>query len=239
MSPARRASYEELAQEYYDPKRHPTCANFRVASRILLDRWLGRSSLCGTFLEVGPGRSLVAEWLAMKQESLDRLLLGDSSRSMLGYSVCRRDVGARLLLADARALPLPPSSILTLVSSLGDPYNSGAFWKEAARVLQVNGRLIFTTPSEEWARTFRRRECSPAFDTADFVIATGETVSVPSSIYPKSEQQQCIESAGLTVEEIADIPIDAIPEHERSPKLCIERGSDASIVTGYLARKLP
>ena len=93
--------YEDLASEYYDPLRHPTCANFREASDLLLGGWLREYSAAGAWIcEVGAGRSTVAEQLAMRNISLNRLTLADSSAEMLAYSREWAARGALLVLAD-------------------------------------------------------------------------------------------------------------------------------------------
>ena len=37
-------SYNEIASEYYDAQRHPTCANFREASAQIVDADHGEST---------------------------------------------------------------------------------------------------------------------------------------------------------------------------------------------------
>src|SRR3989442_58588 len=81
-----RGTYEDLALEYYDPNLHPTSANFREASAEVLRDWLEFVEFNGAWIcEVGAGKSLIPEFLNGRV-CLDRLILVDSSPSMLAYS---------------------------------------------------------------------------------------------------------------------------------------------------------
>ena len=83
----RMGNYGDLAREYYDSVRHPTCANFREASRRLLISWLSTLALSGAhLLEVGAGASIVSEWLSRNGRILDRFIVTDLSSKMLQYS---------------------------------------------------------------------------------------------------------------------------------------------------------
>lgn len=230
-------TYEMLVPEYYDSVRHPTCANFRQASYSLLKGWVQLLlSQNGRVCEVGPGKSLIAELLTQHGYILDNLFLVDSSPSMLAYSNHGNTHGAKLMLGNAEALPIPSGSISIVVSSLGDPYNSLRFWKETSRILKRGGLALFTTPSYEWAIAYRG-ECGEDFAYAEFELANGRKVRVPSIIYPVNEQIRLIESSGLIVEEITHIPLSALDLDELSPKLSVLKESKSSVVAGYLASK--
>lgn len=231
-------TYEDLASEYYDEDRHPTCANFREGSSRLLCDWLRTHRVEQAWLgEVGPGKSVVAELLAADDVPLGRLVLIDSSPSMLAYSKGRVSRGVRLLIGDATALPLVSESVDLLVSSLGDSYNVGALWREVYRVLRPGGMSLFTTPSYDWARSFRRTENPDNMMLAEFELSDGRHVAVPSWIYPVRSQVNLIESSGLLVKDLADVAISDLKSGRLSPKLVIERGMDASVVTGYVVSK--
>jgi SAM-dependent methyltransferase len=164
MRDAVAATYEDLAGEYYDADRHPTCANFREASGLLTDAWLlADAKHARTFCEVGCGKSLMAETL-QRGSMFDRLTLIDSSHSMLGYSEPWRQHRTDLVLADVARLPLRSDTIDALLSSPGDAYNTEGLWAEVARVLALDGVALFTTPSFAWAQEFRR-------DSADQMVA--------------------------------------------------------------------
>src|SRR5580658_7644900 len=98
------SSYEDVAAEYYDSERHPTCANFRGASRLLLRTWLvgkRNTRLC----EIGAGKSVVAEILSDLGYPLGHVTLVDDSPSMLGYSKHWIRDGAKLELGSSSHLP--------------------------------------------------------------------------------------------------------------------------------------
>lgn len=231
-------SYEDVACEYYDPVRHPTCANFREASRILLTRWLGQFPVGSDWLcDVGAGKSLMAELLTSAGSGLDRLLLIDESRSMLSYSHAWTTAGARVALADARSLPLRSETLGCLVSSLGDPYNDPLFWDEAYRVLRAGGIVHFTTPSYDWAFAYRTLT-GTSMSTAVFELSDGRQICLPSLIYPEDEQRELMASSGFLTKEIAQIHLCDLESAVVSPKLLRERrGPHATLVTGYLLMK--
>lgn len=234
------SGYEALAGEYYNPERHPTCANLREGSWILLAKWLEsvqveRSDFC----DVGCGKSILAELVAPRLADLRNIYLIDSSLSMLAYSRHWAKHGAHLILGKAEHLPLPDRSVDFLVSSLGDPYDVEAFWREAQRVVRPGGCVLYTTPSYEWSESFRIDDESRRRE-AEFELADGRRVVVPSYILPIGQQIALIERHHMSVREVAEIPMSALREHPISPKLVPRRGPQASVVTGYaLTRQLP
>lgn len=227
-------TYEELAGEYYDARRHPTCASFRTASRAILERWLSDDGPShGEVWEVGAGASLLAELLSLRNESLDRLLILDSSPSMLRHSEPWRRRGAELVLAPATDIPAADASAELVVSSLGDAYNVDSFWAEVRRVLAPGGRCLFTTPAYAWSSRFRNGTNAR---TAEFALADGRHVLVPSLIDRPEQQAERIERAGLVLEEIAELPLSRLDGRAPySPKLELARDEDSSVVTGYRA----
>lgn len=229
-------TYEELASEYYDARRHPTCANFRTASRAILEHWLPiANSPHGEVWEVGAGASLVAELLSQRDKNLDRLLILDSSPSMLRHSEQWQRHGAELVVAPATDIPAADASAELVVSSLGDAYNVDAFWAEVGRVLAPDGLCLFTTPAHAWSSRFRNGADA---GTAEFELADGRHVLVPSFIDRPEQQAERIERAGLVVEEVVDLPFSRLDAAEpRSPKLEVVRDDDASVITGYRARR--
>src|SRR5260370_39454471 len=98
-------TYEDVALEYYDAARHPTCANFREATRIGLRRRL-RTGRTGneTYFEIGAGKSLLLEELIGQSLPLKNVSLIDSSPTMLKHSVHLQGNGARCLLGAADCL---------------------------------------------------------------------------------------------------------------------------------------
>jgi ubiquinone/menaquinone biosynthesis C-methylase UbiE len=235
---ARRGGYDDVAAEYYDSIRHPTCANFREASDQLLHEWLREYPLNGRWIcEVGPGRSTVAELLLKCDVPLDRLVLVDSSRTMLTYSSAWFHRGSHLVLGDSNALPLGANTFDLVVSSLGDPYNTANFWRETLRILRPGGRSLFTSPSYQWAVAFRAESKDDVLTAAQFDLADGQRVLVPSLIYTIEEQQKLMETEGLRLDRVDHVPIKALLSEHMSPKLFPDRGMDQIIVTGYAATK--
>jgi SAM-dependent methyltransferase len=231
-------AYGPLAEEYYDPQRHPTCANFRTASALLLGRMLASLRLeTAVVCEVGAGRSIVPDLVPDWAERLCELVLVDASPEMLAHSATAIEQGAVPEIADARALPFPADRFDLVIASLGDPFNDQAFWCEMRRVLVPGGVCLFTCPAYDWASTFRGKQGSGVIGQAEFVTEGGEACMVPSLIRPPAAQIEMIKDAGLTLMDHGAIPFHAIDERSRSWKLCAERGPDAPIVEAYVAAR--
>lgn len=220
-------SYSFVAAEYYDPRRHPTCANFRECSAVILRAWFNEFLIPGSrIVETGTGASLAAELL----QNLNLpavLVISDLSEAMLTHS--KFHVADLRLISDAERLSVRDSSVDAIVSSLGDPYNTLTFWKECARVLKPGGRVFFTTPSFKWACAFREETGTPA-TVAEFEIKTGDTVLVPSFILSPTAQATLIVTSQLQIQQQIHIDSSAIRSTTKSPKL-----RSGPIVSGYLA----
>jgi SAM-dependent methyltransferase len=220
--PLNLVDYEEVADEYYDASRHPTCANFaELSTRFLSDRLGSRLSRYSNILEVGCGRSTIAGLLTSTGTSVEKLTLLDSSPRMLSYSAPWRDRGATLVVADARATKLRGGDYDLIVASLGDPYNGQPFWTEVNRLLAVDGLCLFTTPSHEWAKRFRH---DTDFAYAEFALSDGRAVRVPSHIVSVPAQKALIESCGLEVEQVSSMRVSELTT-PRSPKLLLGNAS--------------
>lgn len=187
--------------------------------------------------EVGAGKSLAAEYLLKNKLPLQNLLITDESACMLEYSRPFSGDGALLKVAPADHIPLQSDCVDWLISSLGDPYNTDAFWTEVARILKAGGRAIFTIPAYEWAKHFRRDEKDQIFENAEFELMDGRHVFLPSFIYPQHVQEERIRSAGLAVVEIRQTTIGDLNGEKLSPKLGFNRGRMGPVVTGYLLQK--
>ncbi len=226
-------AFDEIAAEYYDSSRHPTCANFRFASSLLLAEWL-KDYLDEQLCEVGCGKSLAAEILSRQNSFLPRIMLTDDSAIMLEYSRPWEAYGAHLKVASADALPVRSGSLQYLISCLGDPYNSRTFWQEVARALGPNGRVFYTTPANDWSQAFRQGK---AENEAEFELADGRHVMIPSYIQPEADQIQLIEGAGLRVKEVSSVTVRDLTGQTLSGKLLSHRGLEAPVVTGFTATK--
>lgn len=238
MSETQFVSYDNIASEYYDRTRHPTCANFREASACILKEWLQRYGVDHVQIcEVGAGNSLLAELLVAMNHDLDQVLISDLSPGMLEYSKKWVKHGAKLLLNKAEMIPVASESLGLLVSLLGDPYNEPAFWAEAYRTLRPGGLVFFTTPAHEWAKAFRSQSEPHGIISAEFELRDGRKVRVPSWIYPVEQQVALIRSKGLEVREVKQVLLSALTSEDLSPKLLVTQDVDINVVTGYLCMK--
>lgn len=229
---AARSSYAQVAAEYYDAARHPTCANFREASALYIRSVLQSVASDGTIVEAGAGRSLAAEILIEQYKSIDKLVMLDSSIEMLRHSIRFLQYGASAIVCDACALPFARNSVSLIISSLGDPYNLQAFWDEAARCLRSGGRCVFTTPSYEWATSFRNSSRYERQGYALFDLQENRSIYLLSLVHSVRDQMAMIDRAGLTVIEVTTIDAERVPP-PHSAKLL----SGGGVVTGYTITK--
>lgn len=220
-------AYAELAAEYYDRTRHPTCANFRNGSIWILEQWLTEAwPASGWICETGAGRSVVSEVAARRGLDRGKLILLDSVPAMLEPT----DDQSHFLIADALKLPFCDNALELLVSSLGDPYNVPDFWSEATRVLKPGGSVLFTTPSMPWSLAFRADE-DDMRQSAEFELIGGRVVSVPSFILSEEDQSALMRSSGVLIDDIRSATASELDASRLSPKLeCVGQGP---IVTGY------
>lgn len=224
--------YSRVADEYYDLRRHPTCASFRELSELYLRRHLALEDFpSGLILEVGTGLSIMAPMVEDAGTDMGRLVLSDNSEAMLSHSANWFKCGARALIAKASDTNLPNGSVQIAVGSLGDPYNTPEFWQEVARVLVVGGMCHFTTPAYEWSSSFRDEDGKLV---AEFETRDGLKFDVPSFVYPFERQRAMIEAASLEVvhsEHLSVLDLSTAP----APKLlCVPSGTP--VVTGYSVR---
>jgi SAM-dependent methyltransferase len=229
------ALYEIMADEYYNSKLHPTCANFREASYKLVYSWLKEITPDDDwFCEVGAGKSLLLEFLSETSQRRNHIMVTDASPSMLRYSEEFLDISADKVVSSAFDVPLPSNSVAVILSSLGDSYNISTFWQEARRLVRPLGWLIYTTPSYEWSSVFRSLEDQMV---AEFIIADNQHIKIPSWIYPKEEQIKRIEQNGFHVRETKEFRLSQLSGKNISSKLtCVTKG-DYPIVQAYLAHK--
>jgi SAM-dependent methyltransferase len=229
------STYEDLAAEYYDPVRHPTCANFSELSNAYLHPRIRQHKLASAnILEAGAGRSTVAPILP-ERGSVARLTLLDQSARMLAYSRDWADKGAHLIVGDTCRTQLPERSFGLIVSALGDPYNCPTFWREVTRLLEPGGVCLFTTPAPEWATRFRPLE---AQSYAEFMIADGRTVLVPSNIPALEQQRRMIADAGLHPVDDEGLTAEKL-SGPTSPKLLLDETTmRLPIVRGFTVRRI-
>jgi SAM-dependent methyltransferase len=225
------ASYEEVASEYYDERRHPTCRDLRqLSARFLVPLLRAGLPPTGDLVEVGPGLSILAPEAAAA-DALSQLILVDSSPSMLSYSKRWITRGARSVVSPAEATGLPSGSASLIVSSLGDPYNGPGFWREVARLLTPDGKCLFTTPSFEWSSSFRSEG---EREVAEFLRGDGVRLLMPSHVKSEEEQVRMIESAGLSVQDRASFGTGML-ETDPAPKLlCV--APSTPVLSAYVVR---
>ena len=153
------------------------------------------------------------------------LILSDQSPEMLSKS--NSNCSNCRLISDAEHLSIRSQSVDVIAASLGDPYNTIAFWLECARILRPGGRVFFTTPSFTWAHSFREETGAPTM-AAEFDLAGGGTLLVPSVVLQPNSQVELIRLAGLEVEQVLHIDASDIRHTKPSPKL-----RPGALVTGY------
>ena len=225
-------SYADLAAEYYDRERHPTCANFRDGSAQIIRRWLPDYwPDDGWVCEIGAGRSLVTEIADELSLNQRNLVLLDSVPEMMNLTTTVSDASLSLVVADALCLPFGENTMELMIASLGDPYNTPTFWYEVARVLVPGGTVLFTTPAIAWSSAFRDDGGAHAY--AEFELRDGRKISVPSFIHTEDQQASLMASCGLDVEDVVPVTVDMLDPTQLSPKLnCVGNGA---VVTGYPA----
>jgi SAM-dependent methyltransferase len=231
--------YETLSSEYYDRIRHPTCADFRYASLQLISGYLSLAKLepSPKVLEVGAGRSVFVDLSVEFPHLLARLVVTDQSRGMIRHTVFD-SVGVGLACANAERLPFRDGEFDLVIASLGDPYNTEAFWHEIGRVLTVGGRCLFTTPAASWSDRYRHQQQSGDQNVAVFETRDGATVGVPSFVLPPVDQIAFIESLGLTATDVWTFTRDMFPHGApMSPKIAKFTQDATPVVTQFVARK--
>jgi len=191
--------YQVIADEYYDKDRHQTCANFGELSCLFLYERLRKLAITAkNALEVGAGRSILAQVLEDTHLPLSRVTILDQSSGMLKHSKRWIEAGAVPIIADARHTGLRDSTFDLIVSSLGDPYDSPNFWLEMRRIIDDNGVFLFTTPSFEWSSRFR---AASERDKAEFSLRGGRSILAPSFTRPIAEELTLIIASGFEIVE--------------------------------------
>ena len=231
-------SYSYIATEYYDEVSHPTCANFRIASKLIISGFLQSLDIKNLIhiLELGAGKSVVAEILEESGINFDSVIISDNDGIMLNYSKNNFDNDKYTYrLLDAENIDLPSTSCDLIVSSLGDPYNSDKFWDEVYRVLKPGGICLYTTPSYDWSSDFRINDSASHF--AEFQTKTHELVYVPSYIYETQMQVEILKNHNFSVLDLQEISLKQLKSNSISSKLITGKGDELSIVTGYALKK--
>jgi SAM-dependent methyltransferase len=220
-------SYEEVALEYYNAALHPTCADFRSASRIVLQRLFSRDAPQGRIADVGCGLSLLSEFVT------ENLVLIDASSKMLAQN--SRNIEKRLVNVEERSFA--QSEFDWVFGILADPYNSAQAWNNLSSALKVGGSCLFVVPSYRWASKFRSSvlEEQPGF--AHFVKADNSSIFLPSIVYPQAEQFALIESVRMRVSNFEQIFVRELTNIS-SPKISKVLAADDPILDVYFTDKM-
>jgi len=230
-------TYDPIAGEYYNRQRHPTCHALGLASEKLIDERLDHYSFDNrcVICDVGAGRSVLAKYVNHTKAKYRSLFILDRSAKMLAWSETLAPIDARLALIDADSISAIGQRFDLIVASLGDPYNTPGFWTALQAALVADGVCLFTTPSYEWARSFRQSCPMEVEDAALFELADGSRHYVPSLVYSEDEQVCMIQRAGLRIDYVRHAEAGDLAEVP--PKM---RHLDAStpIVTLFQIRRL-
>jgi len=233
----RYGSYRLVAAEYYDASLHPTCANFRSASRLALQRHASAfQQPRATILEVGAGRSIHAEICTNWRQLRQRLILNDAAQEMLAYSADVIKDGAETIIGNVADISIQSGSIDCIISSLGDPYNDDRFWLTCYNALRLSGFIIYTTPAFGWASKFRNADSHSKF-AAEFVTMLGQKIDMPSFIYNQTEQIKMIQKVGFSVTSFGSINLHEISHQNISPKLNVLNDPYLPIIDWYICKK--
>jgi hypothetical protein len=134
---------------------------------------------------------------------------------------------------ESSTIPVRRRSISLIVASLADPFNGSRFWDEVHRTLKIGAYCIFTSPSYEWASSFRRKSTDEREGAALFKLRSGERIYLPSLVQPEASQIEMIRRAGLSLVVASSVTADSIPQ-PHSPKITGCR----AIVSGFVVRRI-
>lgn len=219
-------SYSQVALEYYDELLHPTCADFRDACRIYLDKFFAVNKPSGRIADIGCGQSLVAEF------QTDGLCLIDESMEMISQNV--PGIEQRILNIESESFG--DNEFDFIFAILGDPYNSKNSWLNITEALKFGGQCIFIVPSFDWAKKFRLGDKNEKPNFARFITSNGEAIFLHSSIVPPDVQRQIIEEVGLSLVAVDHVLVGDLA-YVRSPKILKFLTTDQELLDIYIAKK--
>lgn len=218
--------YGRIADEYYDGFAHPTCADFRDASEMYLDRLWTSEAVVGRIADIGCGRSLLAKKLAGKSASETSLVLVDESSEMIVQNDHRLLSQLESRVIDVERGEFGRDEFDWIFSILGDPYNTESSWHNIATAMKRGGRCEFVVPSHVWSQKFRAADASERCNLARFVCTSGDEIYVPSYILRPDEQVSLIAGVGLKVIQTSSVARREV-RSLRSPKTSILSDDDA------------
>jgi SAM-dependent methyltransferase len=219
-------SYDDVASEYYDERLHPTCADFRDASRIFLRAFFQKEKPEGRIADLGCGLSLLREVV------LGSLVLVDSSAQMLGRNVS----AVEKRLADVEASSFGDAEFDWIFAILADPYNSSLAWLNIARALKSGGRCLFIVPSHRWVSQFRSIASGEQIGYARFDRSDNSSVLLPSKVYSQVEQVSLIHSVSMRTIDCGHVFVRELT-NIRSRKISEFLASDDPLLDVYYAER--
>ena len=166
--------YNKLAP-YFDEEKRLTTANFHEVTleffRNAISKYVRKEM---KVLEIGPGK----DWLTknVRFPDVDYYKV-DVAEKMINNQ-------EKSISASADDMPFEDNTFDCVISSLGDPY----FYKEAlievCRVLKKDGKMILSTPSNEWAEGIRGKKGKSIF------VENGKTIETFSFTYDIEEMKE-------------------------------------------------
>jgi hypothetical protein len=145
---------------------------------------------------------------------------------------------ADLVVGDALASPFSSSTFSLIMASLGDPFNEPRFWNEVQRTLKPGAHCIFTTPSYDWASSFRLGSTDEREGAALFQLSDGGRLYLPSFIESEVSQMEMIQGAGLRLLETKSLGSDVIPEPHSSKNPWMQEHRDRVHPPAHLMKEL-
>lgn len=184
------SGYDLIASEYYD-NGHITSRNFdEITKKALISVRLNVGN--GLVLECGAGRGRAAEYLNLPSKQIVQL---DASAEMLNLK--EREDCLLQVHADACSIPLSSEQFCGVVGFLVDPFLGLDFLKEAHRVLQSDGELLLTTPTNEWGEKLRKSLGIDTMTTRFKVLGSENTVVLPSNLHSKDRLVEMLNHIGF------------------------------------------
>lgn len=182
-----KAGYDRVAADFVDDKR-VTTANFHDASAAFFIDESHKIKHDDSILELGSGNGWLSSLLKRDIPSID------ISREMNG--------GHLKSVASASSIPVSSSTYNTIFASLCDPYFYPVAIAEIMRVLKVNGRVVLSIPSYDWAVINRNNEIK-----TKFICENGEVAEVYSFIYSYNQMISIGKRLGFVVETHKSYPV--------------------------------
>jgi len=227
--------YRLLSDEYYDRKLHPTCHNFREISATWLKHQISALSISGNCLEIGAGKSILASLRRDGLFSPKSLDVSDENSDMLEHSrEYEGQIDSQFLFdVFSQSDELISRHYDLVVSSLGDPYNGPTLFRHVSKALKPGGVFLYTTPSLEWSREYRKANQDNMLEYARFTKSDGSIIDVPSIILTQDEQVDIAKDHLLMVKQISNIYTTGISVDNLSPKLNFARRLVTPVITSY------